>query len=292
MKTLQELETLYAEAGLSAYFRAMKPHARNAIHMELSLCEEQDIPIGSSKIGGCPDLPKDTHWFYRDCGGERIPLSFLCQINFAEVKPFDEENILPEDGILYLFYDCDEEDGMPWGFDPQDGEGKRVFYYTGSLDNLERKTPPDGLDYYGRLFDACTLRFSSHAELPGIYSIYGEMIPLAHEDEDNYFALLESLDDGSQNKLLGHSDNMQGSMENECEYIAHGFSTCTSDEYESARAMGLDEDCLRWRLLLQLDSNEEARMMWGDCGLIYLWITEEDLKNRNFDHTWLILQCG
>jgi len=33
-------------------------------------------------------------------------------------------------------------------------------------------------------------------------------------------------------------------------------------------------------------------MMWGDCGRLYLWITEEDLITRNFENSWLILQCG
>ncbi len=292
MNTLEELQVLFEEARLSHYFSSMKPFVRNAIHMDLTPVEEATLPLGRSKIGGHPDLPKAMPWPHRECGSERIPLSFLCQINFAEVKPYDQGNELPEDGILYLFYDCDEEDGMPWGFDPQDGEGKEVIYYTGSLGSLERKTAPEDLDYYGRLFDACSLEFSARMELPNLFSIYGEMNPLAEEDEEAYFSLMDELEGQSQVKLLGHSDNMQGSMENECEYIAHGFSTCTSDEYETARAMGLDEGCLRWKLLLQLDSNEDARMMWGDCGLLYLWITEEDLKNQNFDHTWLILQCG
>ncbi|KMV74442.1 hypothetical protein FSCG_02162 [Fusobacterium vincentii 4_1_13] len=31
--------------------------------------------------------------------------------------------------------------------------------------------------------------------------------------------------------------------------------------------------------------------MFGDCGYIYFWIKKEDLKSKNFDNVWLILQC-
>ena len=47
-----------------------------------------------------------------------------------------------------------------------------------------------------------------------------------------------------------------------------------------------------WRLLLQLDSCEDLGMMWGDMGLVYFWIRQEDLQARRFDRTWVILQCG
>jgi uncharacterized protein YwqG len=43
--------------------------------------------------------------------------------------------------------------------------------------------------------------------------------------------------------------------------------------------------------LLQLDSDEEAGMMWGDRGMLYFWIPEEALAPRRFGEVWTILQC-
>lgn len=43
--------------------------------------------------------------------------------------------------------------------------------------------------------------------------------------------------------------------------------------------------------LIQGDMNLQ-NMMWGDVGRIYFWIREQDLKNFDFDKTWLILQCS
>lgn len=31
--------------------------------------------------------------------------------------------------------------------------------------------------------------------------------------------------------------------------------------------------------------------MWGDCGRVYFWIQQDDLKKRKFGNVWLILQC-
>ena len=46
-------------------------------------------------------------------------------------------------------------------------------------------------------------------------------------------------------------------------------------------------------LLFQLDivENDNFELMFGDCGHIYFYITKEDLSERKFDNTWLILQC-
>ena len=45
------------------------------------------------------------------------------------------------------------------------------------------------------------------------------------------------------------------------------------------------------RLLLQVDSMDAPRMMWGDVGMLYFLIRGEDLAARNFDAVWLTLQC-
>jgi len=47
-----------------------------------------------------------------------------------------------------------------------------------------------------------------------------------------------------------------------------------------------------WRLLLQVASDDAPRMMWGDAGISYYWIRDEDLRERDFDRAWLILQCA
>ncbi|MGG7575788.1 DUF1963 domain-containing protein [Streptomyces sirii] len=45
-------------------------------------------------------------------------------------------------------------------------------------------------------------------------------------------------------------------------------------------------------LLAQFDSDDDADMMWGDCGALYWLIRPEDLADRRFDRAMFTWQCG
>jgi uncharacterized protein YwqG len=45
-----------------------------------------------------------------------------------------------------------------------------------------------------------------------------------------------------------------------------------------------------WRLLLQVDSDDDAGMMWVDSGLLYFWIRKDDLAARRFERVWCVMQ--
>jgi Domain of unknown function (DUF1963) len=47
----------------------------------------------------------------------------------------------------------------------------------------------------------------------------------------------------------------------------------------------------RWQLVLQIDSDFEAGMQWGDASRIYVCIRKQDLAESRFDCCWTILQC-
>lgn len=57
------------------------------------------------------------------------------------------------------------------------------------------------------------------------------------------------------------------------------------------REAGLRAGASEWRLLLQIDSDDNAGMMWGDVGRLYVWIRRDDLKRRDFSRAWVVLQC-
>ena len=289
MKTLKDMESLLATHGLSGYFEKMKDAVKSSVHIELEPADDENIAIGASKMGGLPDLPKGVDWFRQELTD--IPLSFICQINFAEVKPCDIQGKLPATGILYFFYDC-SMDGMPWGFDPKDADGKVVYYYDGDLSELERKEAPEDIEENGCVFGAAELHFETAIDLPDLESPAGEALALTEDDREKYWELMDEVSESLVNKLLGHSNNIQGGMELECELVTNGLYCGDPSGYKEGRAKGLDKNTGHWNLLLQVDSNEEIGMMWGDCGRLYLWITDEDLAEKNFEHSWLILQCG
>ena len=43
-----------------------------------------------------------------------------------------------------------------------------------------------------------------------------------------------------------------------------------------------------WELLLQVDSEENAGMMFGDTGRLYFLIRHDDLLARQFEKTWMV----
>ncbi|MGY3779394.1 YwqG family protein [Isobaculum melis] len=280
---MEKLKKLYQDYELGSYFDKIKSHAKNAIHIEMMEVEENNIEIGASKIGGLPDLPKDVDWFNNE--ETKNPMAFIAQLNFAELKPFDTADKLPEKGILYLFYDC-SEDAMSWGYDPKDVVGRKIFFYEGSLDTLERKNLAED-----SLFEVAKLSFYTQMELPDYTSSLVSKQSLSADGYDDYWRLKEEVMDDVENKVLGHSNNIQDGMELECELVTNGLYCGDSSGYNSPEREKLEKNITNWTLLLQIDSNEELGMFWGDSGKLYLWITEENLKNKQFDDSWLILQC-
>lgn len=292
MKTLEQLRDEMYDCGLAGRFDALAPFAKNAVRISLDVCNEEDIPVGSSKFGGCPDLPPDTDWFRMDIVD--IPMSFLAQVNLAEVAPFDTEHKLPGQGMLYFFYDC-SADGMVWGFEPEDADGWKVIYYDGDLSLLTRREAPEDLeeDENGILFGAARMCFESCMEIPSLESdLCRGMVFSEEEDGELHWEWGDEDCKEETNKLLGHADPIQGGMELECEYVTHRINCGSPEGYQLGKQKNLDKNASHWNLLLQIESNEELGMMWGDLGRLYFWITDEDLAERNFENCWMILQCG
>ncbi len=104
----------------------------NSILLKATRCE-QKLPVGSSKLLGNPDVWEGFEWPAAELDGELYDLTFMCQINCAELAPFDRDGILPRSGMLYFFYDLDE---MP--YEPSDRNAARVIYYDGDIARLRR----------------------------------------------------------------------------------------------------------------------------------------------------------
>ena len=62
--------------------------------------------------------------------------------------------------------------------------------------------------------------------------------------------------------------------------------------YPNQVQYGRSEPAEDLRLLLQLDSEDEAGMMWGDLGRLYFVIRQEDLKSLHFENVAMDWQCG
>ncbi len=96
-------------------------------------------------------------------------------------------------------------------------------------------------------------------------------------------------------RLLGKPEIIQNPMEKECQMVTNGIPWGTTEWFTDPEMRKRGEALLEsapdeWRLLLQVDSDFDADMMWGDIGRLYFWIRDEDLKKRDFSRCWMILQ--
>jgi hypothetical protein len=155
---------------------------------------------------------------------------------------------------------------------------------------VEPPGAPGGVPDEGR-FPAVGL--SPHLELTFApwESFMVESLGMTREEVSAYAGVLVA-GDMTIHRLLGHPDPVQGDMQLECQLVTNGLYCGNASGYRDPRAAELRPGAVDWRLLFQVDSQDEAGMMWGDVGRLYYWIRYHDLIAGHWDLSWLILQCG
>src|SRR5262244_430951 len=113
--TRKELEATLAQAGLGEWSPRLAATARHAMILEPGPVEEGAAPIGVSRLGGTPDLPSEVPWPWRSADPDRTvfkdhlarpwPMSFVAQIDFAEILSAGGLEGFPSSGRLLFFCD-------------------------------------------------------------------------------------------------------------------------------------------------------------------------------------------
>jgi len=246
--------------------------------------------VGASKLGGAPDMPVGARWPKR----RGRPLAFLAQMDLRKASRFDEERLLPVEGLLLFFYDFAKQ---PWGFDPADRGGALVLYVPPEA-RLRRIQPPRGslgADIEQSSFSECPVGFRAMTTYPGM----GSRAYVHKRANDLLRGLSETIQAGQGedkeplHQLLGHAVLIQDAMEEECQLVTNGINMGGEDlsRADSRRAKKLASGARDWTLLLQLDSDGKPEWMWGDVGVLYFWIRRPDLAKGDFSRIWCILQC-
>lgn len=225
--------------------------------------------VGSSRIGGLPDLPKDIAWPQYKNGK---PLAFLAQINLGEIP---SGSPLPESGILWFFsvFGWQTEDDA----DPQLPPGKyadnwtRVIYQDVARENLRQSRQPDDVN----TFPPASIEyvpidcFPSHPSEKSIAQLKWKS-----DVKEKYLSLVVTYNMAVMQKLGNPSRN-----------LLFGYADF---EQELVRQVAKDD----LHLLFQLGSDPNARMSWGDGGYIYFWARADDLIAGRFDRVFTDHQCG
>ncbi len=289
--TQDQIRKALIEKGLARVAEQLAALAMPCTRFHTVPLAESGLPVGASKLGGCPDLPADMEWPTWTPAGQTSFLCFLGQINLADLQGYASAASLPRSGMLYFFYDVE---GFTWGFDPKDKGSWRVIYVPDSAELVPRPLPEETLAN-GR-YNECEMHFYEGLSMPGEVSLLIEEMGLDEGEATRYAEFMEEFRAGfpqeMRHQLTGYPDELQGDMQLECQLVSNGLYCGGPSGYEDPRVEKLAPGARDWKLLFQLDSDDNALMMWGDMGRLYFWIMEEDLRARDFDKVWMLLQCG
>lgn len=259
----KQLAKVLAAPALKECHAKLQALARPCVRFAFT--SQRKSPIGVSRFGGLPDLPKGVGWPTR--GGAQ--LDFLLQLNLAGIGSALRNDVFPASGWLWFFFDTENS---PWGIDSDDRKGWEVRYWNGPASNLVPATAPSWLAE-DAVLPARALSLQVTEWLPDTKSLEVRKLKLTKAEATAYDDAVKKLrepDDRPIHKLLGWADTIQEDMAQTCSQIAGGRN---------------------WRLLLQMDSDPSVGLSWGDAGRLYFWIREQDLAARRFDRCWAILQC-
>jgi len=280
------LKKLIASAKLSRLATGIEKAREDSIR--LTLRAETVARVGGSRLGGRPDLPKGMPWPL----GATHPLSFMAQIDLADVAPLDASKRLPQAGLLSFFWDAI---GAEWGMRPEAATQFLVLYAKPGR-ALAPVTPPKELvapHRYARVeFVAHALEPSIESTIPFARTSAYRALGATEEETARYLeqvygelAALSPAGGGPRHRMLGHPDALQGDMPRRIAYARAGKLA----QLDGAPIAALEKEATAYRLLLQIDTDEAAGTNWGE-GRLYFWIRDRDLRAKRFADAWIQFQ--
>ncbi|MDM5188824.1 YwqG family protein [Bacillus sp. DX4.1] len=226
-----------------------------------------------SKFGGYPYLP--THAEHpKDTNGK--PMVLLAQLNFEEIPHIEN---MPTKGLLQFFVNG-EDDLVGASFDnPTKQENFRIVYHREIIHD-ESKLVTDfsylnelDLEYFVIPDEAKLLVEQSYQPVTvGDYRFETLQIDLDEvidaENEVEMWDIYEEYFGGQGHKIGGYPFFTQSDpREWEETYQEHNI------------------------LLLQIDTDDDLGIMWGDCGIANFFITKENLLNLDFSNVLYNWDC-
>ena len=226
---------------------------------------------GRSRLGGGPEMTGPWPRY------EGRPLSLVAQLQLEEVRAAGGPDWLPAAGRLLFFYEF--EHGA-WGLAPEDLGSFAVRWETGVA---APATPPADLTE-GQFADF-PVTFTTDRSFPDAERLDIDWRNLSRKEDRALEVALEAMAPAEPvHQIGGYACAIQGDqMDVECQKINQRL-------HPADEAAG--DGAADWRLLLQIDTDEAAGMMWGDTGRIYFWIREQDARAGDFGKAWMILQCS
>jgi len=238
--------------------------------------------LGGSRLGGLPDLAAEVEW----PRGAKGPLSFVAQINLADASRADSTGTLPKQGLLSFFYDLAT---MPWSDDARAPSAIAVLHTRPGTALARRSKPADLVaphKYAHVELVETPVECRSELTLPFNRTKEARALGLSDDETHRYMdhvvvaVRISSAGTDAFHRMLGHADPNQGDMTRRKAYQVAG----KPDAIDETPDEKVEADAASFRLLLQIDTDEQLRSDWGS-GRLFYWIREADLTAGRFERT-------
>lgn len=281
-------KNFYALHGLESLRERIESTANKSIR--LSHASPSSSGVRRSFLGGPAVAPRSSSIPI----GRDGPLCLLATIYLSEVPTTDAPRSLPETGILQVWLDAAREVEEPsFG---NSSEYLCVRYHKReSTPLIERKSRnprevPGVFPRDMRHFRCCSIRFAPSLSFP-----VPSTVPLDDETEARYEELLQDIRSRVNHQMLGYSTPLQSThLERQvvCEQRLRGASPSSRSKRTAKARERARLSADNWVLLLQLDSDRKTGWMWGDAGMLYLFIEHSALHSRDLSNVQHIIECS
>lgn len=221
-----------------------------------------DTSLYDSKFGGDPYLPNTRH-YPKDSSGQYMKL--LAQINCRDFQL----SLFPTEGMLQFFipstteFHCYESHEEIWQ------QNFKVRYY-------EKLVPAEQLTTDFSFINAHNpMQFPIQQELKLHFEVEEEIVSIMdYRFYDTFDTPLSLLFNGDGNNLYDiYMKHFLGQG-----HKVGGYPYFTKQDPRQRFPFLKKYDVL----LLQIESNDEDGIMWGDCGVANFFINRDDLLRRDF----------
>lgn len=226
-----------------------------------------------SKIGGNPYLPVGYEY---PVDKNKKPMRLLSQINFSEVPHISS---YPEKGILQFYISAHDD---LYGVDFKDLSAQNNFkvIYVPKYSKDETNIITD-FSFVGEPGQYC-LPFDDEVK---IYFDVGYQ-PVATGDFQFQKVFGKEVSSFLED-ILDDEDEID-SFFDDFSFPGHRIGGYAYFTQSDPRENGYEEYT---ELLLQIDSDNDLGIMWGDCGVANFFIREEDLKKLDFSKVLYTYDC-
>lgn len=280
----QDWSLVFSQYDQQALWLDIEAFTQAAVNVELLAVAEEDCQLGISKVGGLPHLPSTMDWSqfswtvdWDDEDDEAVlgtetGLGFLAQINCAELRPFDRQNQLPSSGMLYFFYDLQQQ---PPYLAAQDRGFFKVIYVPEAA--LAPQSQPESVPSLLKNF---RMQFHSVDSLPTHLSPEVKNLKLTPSVLETFMDLRYGTQE-PHHQILGYP-------------VPKHFAYPLDQGADRLRNTAINSAQTEWVCLLQLVSSEQNELYWGatEGGTLYFLIHQDDLKNLSFERTLFLMQQG